>query len=458
MGRLRTTGGSALLAAALLVPAGASAQEAPPPPLALFNVTVLDGAGGPPLPGVNVLVEDGRVRAVFRTGEIMLSADVEAHDLAGRFVIPGLINTHVHFMQLGASGAGPRVFDREAVLAELERSLFSGVTAVREMAGNAVATARLVREARAESRPIPDVHFSVVAAGPSFFAGDPRVAASPAPLGPAGEGGPDSLPPGAVTAGTDLPALVTRAREIGAAGIKIYSDLPAERVEALTAEAHRQGLKAWAHATVFPTRPGAVVGAGVDGISHVCGLPWEVLPEVPGRFSERPRFDPAAVDPEDPRFGALFQEMARRGTVLDATLHLYTRPATQERGCVPELMIPLARAAHRAGVTLSTGTDFFNDPAEPFPSLHLEIEHLVESGVLTAREAVTAATLNGARALGLAETHGTVERGKVADMVILEADPTTDIGALRRVVGVVKGGRLHWREAWEAARPGGRDP
>jgi imidazolonepropionase-like amidohydrolase len=318
------------------------------------------------------------------------------------------------------------------------------------MAGNAPATAELVRTTRAELRPLPDVHFSLVTAGAGFFASDPRVA------GPREQAGPDRLPPGAVTPETDPAQLVGFAKELGARGIKIYSDLDAARVRALTDEAHREGLRAWAHATVFPTRPDEVVGAGVDGISHVCGLPWEVLPDVPERFSERPRFDPAQVDPSDARFTALFQEMWRRGTVLDATLFLYTNEATWQRGCIPDLMIPLARAAHREGVPISTGTDFFNDPTEPYPSLHSEIEYLVQSGVLTPGQAITAATLNGARALGIAETHGTLERGKVADLVILRADPTTDIGALRTVVGVVKGGRLLRRDDYEArVRSGG---
>ena len=83
----------------------------------------------------------------------------------------------------------------------------------------------------------------------------------------------------------------------------------------------------------------------------------------------------------------------------------------------------------------------------------MEIVHLVESGVMDAGEAIVAATLNGARALGIEATHGSIEPGKVADLVVLGADPTRDIGAIRDVVAVVKGGRLYWRD--ERGGPGG---
>jgi imidazolonepropionase-like amidohydrolase len=70
--------------------------------------------------------------------------------------------------------------------------------------------------------------------------------------------------------------------------------------------------------------------------------------------------------------------------------------------------------------------------------------------VLTPLEAITAATLNGARAIGIEQTHGSIEPGKVADVVVLAADPTRDIAALRNVVSVIKGGKIYGRKEYDA--------
>jgi imidazolonepropionase-like amidohydrolase len=96
--------------------------------------------------------------------------------------------------------------------------------------------------------------------------------------------------------------------------------------------------------------------------------------------------------------------------------------------------------AHRHGVRLVAGTDHVIGERDSLPNLHRELELLVESG-LSPLAALTAATRNGARALGLGATHGTIEAGKVADLVVLDADPTVAIGNTRRVRMVVKGGR-----------------
>lgn len=104
------------------------------------------------------------------------------------------------------------------------------------------------------------------------------------------------------------------------------------------------------------------------------------------------------------------------------------------------------RAAHRAGVTLAAGTDWFTPPEDPYPALHHEIEALVDLAGLTPAEALVAATLGGARALGREADYGTVEPGKIASLVVLRDDPARDVRALRTVVAVVHHGVLHPRE------------
>jgi imidazolonepropionase-like amidohydrolase len=139
----------------------------------------------------------------------------------------------------------------------------------------------------------------------------------------------------------------------------------------------------------------------------------------------------------------------RRGTILDLTLSVHARPGDDVFGCTADLTVALARAAKDAGVTMVAGTDYESPDDDPFPALFLELEHLVESGVLTPHEALTAATMTAARLLGIEDRFGSIEPGKVASFIILERDPREDIRALRSITDVVHRGAL-------LARPSGQ--
>ena len=412
-------------------PARPRPENTPAASVALSNVSVIDGTGAASRPGMTALIQDGVIRDVFRTGERTVPAGTEIHDLTGHYVIPGLINTHVHFQGMFASS-------RDSGFAALARMLYAGVTTVREMVGNTRLTADLARAASTGERPMPSVYYAALMAGPTFFT-DPRVPRTSAAFQPGEAPWAQAIRPE-----TDLKVAVSRAAETGASGIKIYADLDATLVRRIVAEAHRQGMQAWAHSTLFPTRPIDVVRAGVDGVSHVCGMVWQVLDSVPVRYANRGSFDPRRVDVNASRFVELLGEMKRRGTMFDATANVFFRNTkAREAGCTPELMTRILRAAHEAGVRISTGTDYFIPAGEPDPTLFSEIAYLVERRVLNPAEAITAATLNGARAIGIEKTHGSVEKGKVADLVVLSADPTRDIAALQAIVMVVKAGRIY---------------
>jgi len=241
--------------------------------------------------------------------------------------------------------------------------------------------------------------------------------------------------------------IVERATANGASALKLYAELPAALLRAMTEEAHRAGLQVWAHAVVYPDRPLETVRAGVDTVSHACGLPWQDPDLDPAGFARinrdnRPVFDAALVEPDGPEIATLLAEMARRQVVFDPTLYIQTRPRGAAIGCEPGLLIALTRAAHEAGVILAAGTDFHAPADDAYPALHSELETLVSTGVLTPLEAITAATLNGARALGLETTLGTIAPGKAGHVVVLRADPSRDILALRTVERVVKYGRV----------------
>lgn len=219
----------------------------------------------------------------------------------------------------------------------------------------------------------------------------------------------------AITPDTDLTIAVALARGTYAAAIKVYADLDAATVAAVTAEAHRQGIAVWAHATVFPAAPGEVVAAGVDSVSHVTLLAFENPAEPLSSYKTKPAVDHdrfAAGD--DPRLAALFAEMRRRGTVLDATASMWTSDelkgdtaeSAERARRNTELAAAVTAQAHRAGVGVCTGTDFETDPDDPFPALYGELAFLVDRCGMSAADVLRAATLVGAKAAGDRGGHG----------------------------------------------------
>lgn len=448
--RRRALSGVAALGAGIFISATspASSQNPPPRVIVLKNVTVIDGTGAPPRSAMDVILEGERISAVAPAGTHQAPVDADVQELTGRVLIPGLIDSHIHLL--------PRfLISREAAYGELQRMLYGGVVAAREMIGDTRLTAEAARTILAGRAVGPEIYWAALMAGPRHIANNPRLVRGALGFKP-GE-----VPwAQAMTRETDVRLAVARAAGTLASGLKLYAELDAELIRRITEEAHRQGLKVWAHATVFPTRPLDLVRAGVDVISHACYAAWQsaALDPSPGRFllrNNRPSFDPALVDVESAEMISLFKEMVRRGTMFEPTLFSAARPDNDMYGCDGKLEASLTRAARRAGVTFVAGTDHFASDDDPYPSLHLEIQHLVDNGGLTPLEAITAATRNGARALGLDATHGTIEAGKMANLVVLADDPSREIKRLRTVLTVIKRGKLYPRASYKPAGKAG---
>ena len=425
-----------------------AAQDPKPALTALTNVTLIDGLGGDPSPGMTVLIEGTAIQAVFRTGDKPVPAGTQAIDLGGHYVIPGMFDTHVHLTNLDLTSGRARVDH------ELKRLLYSGVTTIRDLAGDTRLLGAVKRELLLGRIIGPDIHYASLMAGHDFMMNDLRVARASAGFRP-------GQAPWQMVVGpeTEVRTAVARASGTGATAIKLYLGIDAPVLRAITEEAHRQGLQVWAHSTVFPLRPMDAVRAGVDVISHVGWLPWEdrdldPSKNVPYAHTDRkspiPTYDHQLVQADSPEMKSLIAVMAEHGTTLDATYSYVRTPAGALDGSVsrparPQHITEIMRAVHRAGIPISTGTDYFAGEAESFPAVFREIEQLVDDGVLTPGEAITAATLNGARAAGIEDTHGTIQPGKAADLVVLAKDPTEDIRALRSVVLVIKNGKQYPR-------------
>ncbi|MGW1725828.1 amidohydrolase family protein [Streptomyces sp. NPDC002306] len=432
--------------------AGAATPYAPPESgtvVVYRGVTLFDGTGGPPRPATSIVVDGSLIRAVVDDADTAaLGAEgAEVVDLDGHFVTPGLVDAHQHL-------ATPP--DRPAAEAVLRRLVHSGVTAVRDMADDLRQVGDLARAGRVGEIAAPDIHYAALMAGPGFF-DDPRT--HQVTRGAV----PGEVPwMQAVTGLTDLPLAVALARGTSAAAVKVYADLDAGLVAAITAEAHRQGVPVWAHGAVFPATPGEVVAAGVDTVSHVTLLAHEAATAPLTTYKDKPPVDHASlVTGEDARLAALFARMREQGVVLDATAGMWASaalagddPEASERASRnTELAIALTAQAHRAGVQLATGTDYETDPGDPFPALYEELAFLVRRCGIPAPDVLRSATLVGARSAGVEHLTGSVEPGKLADFAVFARDPLVDIDDLRTITLTVKRGRRFPRSAYATTAP-----
>jgi len=388
----------------------------PPEPVVLTNVTVIDGTGSDPISGATIVIENGKISSISTDDTPDIPGNANVMDLTGHYVIPGLIDGHVHLTD------SEDVVVPKVTLADY---FVQGITSVRDMAGNGTALSSLKSWASPIDKRAPQIYFSALVAGPNFLANDPRV------LPAAGNSiaGQVSWMP-MLDSKTDIPKLVSDAKEFGVTALKLYADIAPELVQVVTDEAHEQGLQVWSHTAVFSATPLDIVNAGVDAISHANMLMAAEYVTLPSYLNEDVFV--GALVPAQPNSEAMrkfFGIMVNKNIVLDATLFL-------EHSSVNPVGPAFAQRAHELGVKVSVGTD------GPFTVLD-EIKALMQRAGFTANEAIVAATANNALVLGIEDTHGTITVGKVADLVVLSADPIANIDNLSGIVYVVKEGYLH---------------
>ena len=237
---------------------------------------------------------------------------------------------------------------------------------------------------------------------------------------------------------------VAEAKAAGATGLKLYADLAPELLARITAEGRRQGLKVWSHAAIVPSKPSDALAAGVDVVSHAMQLGLEFTPKFPARLED---LDVAVLRasvqiPPEGR-DKLLRRMRDKRVMLDTTLIVTSADANDVRA---QWAYGFTRRAKELGVRVVAGTDAALARDTNQPNLHRELELLVQHCGFSPLEAITAATRAGAEAIGQEATLGTLAPGKLADLVILDQDPTQDIRHTASIVAVMKSGRLWQRE------------
>jgi imidazolonepropionase-like amidohydrolase len=435
---------------------------APDPAIAIIRANLWDGTGRGPVANAVTLIRGNRILCAGAAGECPVPPRARIIDANGQWLIPGLIDSHVHLLFLTAGSAS------EELSLDLRDLLAQGVTTVRDMGTNPAELLARVTALNAA----PRVYAMQLVAGRRFFFSGFHgtrtargvVFRQPPALTMQSLG----WTPIQYNRDDDPDSVVAAAQNAGAMGLKLYAQLDQESVTKLVAAAHRAGMPVWGHAWVQPASALEQALAGQDGVVHAAGFAGELFTAeerdtlVNDGNLQMATAEVATVGAaHDPRITDALDSMAVHGTffepTLDATRHSVAYfnakrrhiPSEQEEyvRAASGFGMEITREAVRRGVRISAGSDHVAyGPASERASLFGELRLLVDSIALTPTAALLAATRDAALALGgePARRLGTIEAGRYADLVLLSKNPLADIDNLDSVEWIMKGGRI-WR-------------
>lgn len=395
-------------------------------PLALAGGTLIDVTDKPPTPNAVVVIEGDRIVAAGPRSTTRIPDGAKIVDVTGKFLVPGLWDMHAHMYQ---SELGPTY-------------LAAGITTARDV-GNDIEYGTALREAAKEKRGLgPRMLLAGYIDGKNENHSFDVQVETP----------------------EEARAAVQRYKDAGYEQLKIRDNVKLEMLKVICAEAHRLGMTVTGH---VPAGMNALqaVEAGMDQIAHLNYV-------LTGFFPRRDRNNPPVqINLNAPNVTNALKFFKEHGTVIDPTdavLELLLRPmnvpietfepglqkvppelivqinkkgesADQAEGLrmVLDVLLKITGALHKAGVPIVVGTDV----GVPGHTLHRELELYVKAG-LTPLEALQAATIVPARVMKREAEVGTIEVGKRADILVLDANPLDNISNTRKLRFVVAQGRL----------------
>jgi len=415
--------------------------------VALSNVLLVDGTGADPRPGQTIIIRDGRIAEVGPAGTVRVPAGVRTLDLGGHTVIPGIVGMHDHMFYTAAGGravqmsyTGPRLY------------LGSGVTTIRTTGGRA-----------------PYAEINIKDRIDHGFVPGPRIHLT-APYITGAEGGGSMA---VVNSPEAARRFVAYWASEGATWIKAYTDIRRADLGAAIKEAHKRGVKVTGHLCSVSFRE--AVALGIDNLEHGMLTASDFDPaRQPDVCPIEQVGDMGQADPSGETAKDVIATMVKRGVSMTSTLAVYepfvaNRPTKDARtlsAMAPELRETYLQIRHQID---STGTGPVREEAlvkaMAFEKGFVEAGGLLASGVdptgmggalagygdqrnyelfieagFTSAQAVKIMTANGARILGVDRRLGTVERGKLADLVVLEGDLGSDPAVIRKPTVVLKDG------------------
>jgi imidazolonepropionase-like amidohydrolase len=382
--------------------------------IAIVGATLIDGISSGPIMNSCVIVRNQTIERVGKAGEVLIPAEAEIIDGKGLTLLPGLIDAHYH---------------NEESLDMGVRFLRQGVTSVRDPGAWIEAYDSL----RSTGRAIPRLFLTGphINGFPPAYPKDAYVVRDPV------EGG----------------MAVHKLASQGATAIKVYYGLPLGTIEEVCKAAHAHGLPVTAHLEFTDVKD--AIEAGLDGIEHITSFgSFLMVPREAEAYKQRVMADnnarkrgryeiwnSLALD-NNPKKDSLIRFLALHKTFVSATLAIFERQ--DDTGDSIEVngfrnMIKFAGQLKKGGATLVVGSHTWVPYAEPGFAYMREMELLQQAG-LTPMEVLQAATIENARFLHIEERLGSIEEGKMADMIVVDGNPLRDISAMRKVKRVMLNG------------------
>ena len=409
----------------------------PTQPLAIQHARLFDARTGETIEDATVVIEGNRIKAVGPG--IAIPAHAERIDAHGRALLPGLWDMHVH------------ISPNDGLL-----HIAAGVTSVRDLANDNDTLQSIRRNIDAGREIGPRITMRGLVDGRGPYAGPTKVF---------------------VDTEEEARAAIDNYAKLGYEGIKIYSSIKPELVPTIIQLAHARGLRVSGHVPAFMTAQ-QFVEAGADELQHInfvfLNFFFDQVKDTrtPARFTEVAE-RAATLDLDSPQVRSFVQLLKDHGTVVDPTVNAFEEMFVNRPGAVgpgytkvadrlpPQVrrqlasgglpvpdgkdqryrdsmqaLLHMVKLLHDSGITLVAGTDSL-----PGFAYHRELE-LYEQAGIPAREVLQIATLGAARVMKRDRELGSIELGKLADLILVDGDPARHVADIRRTSLVIKDGNV----------------
>lgn len=411
----------------------------PERPIAFVNANLFDGRSLKVTKGATVIVNGNRIAAVGAERKVTVPKNAEVIDAKGKFLMPGLWDMHVHL----SPGSGLMY-------------VAAGVTSVRDLANDTDSLLAMKKSVETNDEIGPRIVMSGFLDSRGPYSGPTKVF---------------------VDNEAEAQAAIDNYARLGYSGIKIYSSIKPELVPKIIQMAHAKGLRVSGHVPAFMTAE-QFIRDGSDELQHINFVFLNFFDEVkdtrtPARFTEVAQ-RAASLDLTSPRVRDFITLLKEKRIVVDPTVNIFEGMFTDRPGIVStgfasvadrmpvqvrrgflagglpvpegkdatyrrsfEQLLSMIKLLYDSGITIVAGTDSMAGF-----SLHRELELYARAGIPPA-DVLRIATIGAARVMKRDNELGTIEQGKLADMILVDGDPTRNISDIRRVSLVMKDGNIY---------------